>query len=139
MAQAEKLSAKQAAIQLGTDARTLRKFLRASDDFDAVGQGNRYEFDAKEMKKLKKLFNSTPKKKVNGTKVKDEVIDEEIDAYVQEQDEIDRTTEEVDLDDDGEPVDLEDPDADVDEDEIAFLEGPSDEELEEIELSDDDT
>lgn len=118
MAQAEKISAKQAAIQLGTDARTLRKFIRSSNDFDAVGQGNRYEFDTKEMKRLKKAFtawsgNKTTKKPVNGKKVKDEVID----ADIEEQDEVDRTTEEVDLDADDEPAleDLEPSDEDIEE------------------------
>lgn len=128
MATAEKFSAKEAAIQLGTDARTLRKFIRSSDDFDAVGQGNRYEFTSKEIKAMKKKFDawSGKKSKVNGTKVtkpKDEELD--IDADVEAQDEIDATTEEVDLDDDDEPA-LED------------LE-PSDEDIEEeIELTDDD-
>lgn len=120
MATAEKFSAKQAAIQLGTDARTLRKFIRASDDFDSVGQGNRYEFTSKEIKAMKKKFDAWSSKKpakVNGTKVKDEVLD----ADIEEQDEIDRTTEEVDLDADDEPAleDLDPSDEDIEiEDEI---------------------
>jgi enolase len=124
MATAEKFSAKEAAIQLGTDARTLRKFLRSSPDFDSVGQGNRYEFTSKDIKALKKKFAAPTKKapaKVNGKKITDEVIDADIEA----QDEIDRTIEEVDLDDDGEVVTLDDLD-------------PSDDDLEEIDLEDDD-
>lgn len=49
-----KLSAKEAATQLGTDARTLRKFLRKRSGL--VGQGNRWEIDPKEIKGLKKEF-----------------------------------------------------------------------------------
>lgn len=136
MATPEKISAKQAAIQLGTDARSLRKFLRSSSDFDAVGQGNRYEFDKAEMKKLKKLFNA---KKVTGT---DKEVaantkhDLDINASVEEQDEIDATTEEVDLDDNSEPAEIEwDEDEEAD---LEAIEGPSDDDLEEIELTDDD-
>lgn len=56
-------SAKEAAIQLGTDARTLRKFLRSKQSpIDPVGQGARYTFTAKDIKKLRKAFDkwSTP-------------------------------------------------------------------------------
>lgn len=54
---AQKLSAKEAAAELGTDARTLRKFLRSkASPIEPVGQGNRYEFTAKEVKALKKAF-----------------------------------------------------------------------------------
>lgn len=119
-----KLSAKEAAKEIGTDARTLRKFIRSAKDLpvEPVGQGARYEFTPKEVKALKKAFvswsnGSTPKqtKKVNGHKI--DTADPEDGV----QDEIDRTTEEVDLDDDGEVVDLED------------LDGPSDDELLDIE------
>ena len=131
----QKLSAKEAAAELGTDARTLRKFLRSkSSPIEPVGQGNRYEFTSKEVKTLKKAFLSwgAGAKKatgitIEGTNAKGKRVivadPEDIDI----QDEIDRTTEEVDLDDDGEPVDLDD------------LEGPSDEDLDDdldIELLD---
>lgn len=54
---AEKLSAKDAAKALGTDARTLRKFIRSdSCDFEPVGQGSRYEFTKGDLGKLKKQF-----------------------------------------------------------------------------------
>lgn len=53
----ETYSAKQAALRLGTDARTFRKFLRSSHcSFEAVGQGKRYEFEATELKALKDEF-----------------------------------------------------------------------------------
>ena len=56
MAKAEPLSAKEAATRLGTDARTLRKFLRATRD--GVGQGNRWSIEGsvKEIDKLTKEF-----------------------------------------------------------------------------------
>ena len=50
------LSAKEAAAALGTDARTLRKFLRKRSGL--VGQGNRWEIDPGEMKTLKKEFDA---------------------------------------------------------------------------------
>lgn len=54
---ATKLSAKEAAKAIGTDARTLRKFIRSDNSgFDACGQGNRYEFNSNEVKALKKAF-----------------------------------------------------------------------------------
>lgn len=58
-AKADPLSAKEAAAQLGTDARTLRKFLRKRSGL--VGQGNRWEIDPKEIKALKKEFDEWAK------------------------------------------------------------------------------
>lgn len=54
----ETLSAKEAAAELGTDARTLRKFLRskAQDVVEPVGQGKRYALTKGDVKKLKKKF-----------------------------------------------------------------------------------
>lgn len=53
-------SAKEVAKELGMDARNLRKFLRSSKSpIEAVGQGNRYEFSAKDVAKLKKFFDGT--------------------------------------------------------------------------------
>jgi hypothetical protein len=114
MPETKKYSAKEAAAQIGTDARTLRKFIRGGKDLpiSPVGQGNRYEFTAKEIKALKKLFTATtpakteapatPAKKAPAKKKgKKDLADE-----INEQDAIDRTTEEVDLDDDDQPVDL---------------------------------
>ena len=50
------LTAKQAATKLGTDARTLRKFFRATPDIEAVGRGGKYEIDAKELPAIRKAF-----------------------------------------------------------------------------------
>jgi hypothetical protein len=41
------LTTKAVAERLNTDAKTLRVFLRASDDYQAVGSGSRYSFTAK--------------------------------------------------------------------------------------------
>ena len=117
---AEKLSAKQAAIQMGTDARTLRKFLRSDAcPMDPVGQGNRYEFTAGEVKKLKKLFlawsGGTKKTKAEKVIEHDPAEDEDI--------------EEIDLEDEDLAPKDEDEELDLDD-----LEGPDDEELEDLEI-----
>lgn len=143
MPTAEKFSAKEAAIQIGTDARTLRKFIRQGKDLpiSPVGQGNRYEFTAKEIKALKKLFiawgggktQEKPAKK-KGKTIDEEILDlggvENPEDGSDPQDEIDLTTEEVDLDDNGDPVII-----DEDDDEGAF---PTDDDIEEIDLEDED-
>ena len=64
-------SAKEVARALGTDARTLRKFLRSSDSpFEAVGQGGRYNFDDEDVKLLERAFNGHLRKKKTPTKPK---------------------------------------------------------------------
>jgi hypothetical protein len=79
--------AKQVASRIGTDAKTLRKFLRSSaSPYTAVGQGKRYEFPKGDLKKIQKAFEkwraksiartATPKSK---TATPIEVIDEMID------------------------------------------------------------
>ena len=50
------LTTKAVAEKLGTDARTLRIFLRASDDYEAVGSGSRYSVTAKDVAPLKAKF-----------------------------------------------------------------------------------
>lgn len=126
---AQKFSAKEAAAELGTDARTLRKFLRSKQSpLEPVGQGNRYEFDSKEMKALKKAFVAwsagskakTEKPAKKKTKSIDDMTTEERDAYAKYLGEVEEGRPHA-QDDDESP-----------EDEIAFLEGPSDEDLEEI-------
>jgi len=57
-------SAKQVATRIGTDAKTLRKFLRSpSSPYEAVGQGSRYEFPQDDLKKIKKAFDRWQSKK----------------------------------------------------------------------------
>ncbi|WP_124712548.1 hypothetical protein [Mycolicibacterium nivoides] len=51
------LSTKDVADKVGTDPKTLRIFLRASDDYEAVGSGSRYSFTAKDVPTLKTRFN----------------------------------------------------------------------------------
>jgi len=50
------LSTKEVAEHVGTDPKTLRVFLRASDDYQAVGSGSRYSFTAKDVPTLKGRF-----------------------------------------------------------------------------------
>lgn len=53
----EPYSAKGAARELNSDARTLRKFLRSdASPFEAVGQGRRYEFDQEDFHLLRVHF-----------------------------------------------------------------------------------
>jgi hypothetical protein len=102
------LSAKEAAIELDTDARTFRKFMRAVlPKEDQPGQGNRYAIDEKDIKKLRKLFAewNTPKAKPEeveattngkgkkkGKKVTEEAVDVTVDAV-----EVDEEPDEADL------------------------------------------
>ena len=52
-------TAKQIAVRCGTDAKTMRKFFRSNHStVEPVGQGGRYEFDAKDLPKIKKEFDS---------------------------------------------------------------------------------
>jgi len=56
-------TAKQIAVRCGTDAKTMRKFFRSSHStVEPVGQGGRYEFDARDMPKIKKEFLTWRKK-----------------------------------------------------------------------------
>jgi len=65
------LSAKEAAIELGTDARTFRKFMRAiTPKEDQPGQGNRYAIEEKDLKKLRKQFSDWAKPKATSTEEK---------------------------------------------------------------------
>lgn len=56
------LSASAVAALLGTDGRTLRKFLRASPHYVAVGQGNRYKFDEEDVELMKERFEKATKR-----------------------------------------------------------------------------
>jgi MerR HTH family regulatory protein len=70
-------SAKEVARRLGTDARTLRKFLRSSDSpFESVGQGGRYNFDEEDVALLQEAFNGYLRKKKTAQKPKTIVVDE---------------------------------------------------------------
>lgn len=55
---AAKLSARQAAEQIGTDAKTLRRFLRENDSYTNVGSGGRYSFTQREVTSMAKAFAS---------------------------------------------------------------------------------
>lgn len=135
------LSAKEAAIELDTDARTFRKFMRSiTPKEEQPGQGNRYSIESKDIKKLKKQFeefNTRAKPSSNGKAPKEEVVDVDDDELLDEVDldedlSIDDADEEVDEDDDGEPVDLDE--LDPDEDELLALDEDPDleEDIEEL-------
>jgi hypothetical protein len=104
------LSAKEAAIELGIDARTFRKFMRAvTPEEDQPGQGNRWHVETKDIKKLKKKYAdwSRPKAKAAAKTV------------VLEPEDIDEL-------DDGDEL--------IEDELFDEVDGPSDEELAELEL-----
>ena len=77
----EALSAKQVAIELKTDARTFRKFMRATLAKDEQpGQGNRYQIEPEQVDVLKKQFTewNKPTKKAAAEVVEEERLDEEL-------------------------------------------------------------
>ena|SRR5688572_20755377 len=78
------LSAKEVAKELGTDARTVRKFLRKQ--YGTIGQGNRWNIQRKEIAQLRKAFDvwAKPEVKVAPSKVVD--LSEEIDDLVELED-----------------------------------------------------
>lgn len=49
-------TAAEVAAMLATDPKTLRRFLRASPKYRAVGQGKRYEFTPRDVASIKKDF-----------------------------------------------------------------------------------
>lgn len=52
-------TAKQIAVRLGTDGKTLRKFFRSKHStVQPVGQGRRYEFDKEDLPKIKREFDA---------------------------------------------------------------------------------
>ena len=54
---AKTLTPKELAVELGTDARTVRKFLRSSDGLDAkVGKGQRWAIEARQVRSLRSRF-----------------------------------------------------------------------------------
>lgn len=59
----ETYTAKQVASRCGADAKTMRKFFRSSHStVEPVGQGGRYEFDAKDFPKIKREFDAWRKR-----------------------------------------------------------------------------
>lgn len=126
---AEELSAKEAARELGVDARTFRKFMRATlAKEDQPGQGNRYHISSKDMKKLRKRFEEwrTPRP---GKKAKTNGAEPEVIEDVPKKPKKQRKSK------DPEVADLTD-DLGMEELDLSELEGPSDDELLEINLDD---
>lgn len=59
----ETYTAKQVAARCGTDSKTMRKFFRSNNStVEPVGQGGRYEFDAKDFPQIKREFDAWQKK-----------------------------------------------------------------------------
>lgn len=135
----EKLSAKEVARELGTDARTLRKFFRSGNSpVDPVGQGGRYEIDSKAVKKVKKAFDNWG----GGTKAKKDpdVPDDFVPDIVKSKAKKSKSEAENEakalLDDVLDPID--DPDVEILD--LDDLEGPTPEDLEDedLDLEDED-
>lgn len=112
----ETLAAKQVATILGTEAKTLRQFLRSSaSTFEAVGSGGRYEFTKGDVDNIKKEFDAwrsahaargSKRGPSAGKGTKAAVNAEEI----EEVEEIEELEEELDLEIDEEELELEDED-----------------------------
>jgi hypothetical protein len=67
----ETFSAKQVANRIGTDPKTLRKFLRSpSSPYEAVGQGKRYEFPKEDLGAIKEAFTNWQAKNKARTQTK---------------------------------------------------------------------
>lgn len=106
------LSAKELAIKLGTDARTVRKFLReTTPKEDQPGQGGRWNIEPKQVKKLQTRFDDWVKPSV--TEQEDEMQEEDIDYN---DDEHDEDNDPIEPDDDElEEIEEEDEDLDIEE------------------------
>lgn len=129
MPAAQTLSAKEVAIELKTDARTLRKFLReVTPKEDQPGQGGRWTFTKGDVKKLTKKFNDWAEK---GAKGKADAVAEATSTKSKKKK--DQEPEEID-----EVMLVEAAVADADAElELEDLD-PSDDEIEDIEFEDDD-
>lgn len=66
-------STRDIAEKIGTDAKTLRVFLRASDDYEAVGSGSRYAFTNKDVPTLKARFTKWQVEREAAKKAKEDV------------------------------------------------------------------
>lgn len=77
-----KLTAKELAVRLDTDPRTLRKFLRThnrANGADTPGKGSRWEIEAKQVRSLKKAFiawTDAKSAKVAASDISDEVLED---------------------------------------------------------------
>lgn len=78
-------TAKQVAVRCGTDSKTMRKFFRSSaSTVEPVGQGGRYEFDARDLPKIKREFDSWRKKAVARRSTPKPSIEEKTEQVVEE-------------------------------------------------------
>lgn len=120
MAAATTMSAKEVAQEFGTDARTLRKFLReVTPKEDQPGQGGRWTFTKGEATKLRKKFDRWSDEGAKSTPAEPKA------KRAKKETEAPPEPEEIDLDDE-EILDLED------------LDDPDEDELEDEDLGEDD-
>ncbi|GJN97020.1 hypothetical protein NJB18091_23830 [Mycobacterium marinum] len=70
----EALTTRQVADKIGTDPKTLRTFLRASNDYEAVGSGSRYEFTNKDVAPMKTRFAKWEKERAATKAAKAELL-----------------------------------------------------------------
>jgi hypothetical protein len=78
-------TAKQVATRCGTDAKTMRKFFRSSHStVEPVGQGGRYEFDARDFPKIQKEFNAWQSRTTSKSTQKPAKSDTSYDAHVEQ-------------------------------------------------------
>jgi hypothetical protein len=88
----ETYGAKQVATRIGTDPKTLRKFLRsAASPYESVGQGGRYDFPVEDLPEIDKAFHkwhnrgakksSTPTKRTVKRVTKAAPIEDEDDDF----------------------------------------------------------
>ena len=80
------MTTKEAAEKLGTEPRTLRKFLRSETvenggtvGEDTPGKGGRYSLEAKEFRSLKKRFDAWTEAHTRSADEIEEVLEEELD------------------------------------------------------------
>lgn len=120
MSDTDMMSAKEVARELGTDARTFRKFMRATlPKEDQPGQGNRYQIDPEELDDIRKAFKAWGGGKPKQTA--DDDVEDEAPKPKKKKSKKKAKVEEIEELDDEDIVDLSD------------LDGPDEDELEELE------
>lgn len=68
----KRYTAAEAAIELGTDAKTLRRLLRNSPDWTAPGSGGSWSFSTADMPKLRQLVEGKPQGKAKPHTISDD-------------------------------------------------------------------
>ncbi len=100
------ISSKAAAEACDTTPRTLRVFLRASKDYEAVGSGGRYAFTEDDLPELKTRFTAWLAEREAAQAAREKAAKEEKDkaaTKATESDDADDDTEDEEADDEDEP------------------------------------